>query len=331
MNTAVMVVLAGLAFGSPSDEVGRTERVRFHSDAWVNLHHFLYQWARAEEGIGTGRQAVEVTERNEVHRLTPEQLDAWRVAVDFYREHLAARDHFDGDMLRIKAALLDPTVPGTGSVEALQGVGPTGLGPRLDAAMGVYRTVWWPGHDRGNRAWIAEVLPLAQRFEARYVPVLERSYGGTFDHEVRLDASAYANWAGGYTSNRPPHTVVLSGDPRNEGLYGLELIYHEVSHTSPLGRPNIDGVNEAFAALDAEPPSNLWHAIIFYTAGWATRGIARDLDLPEHVPYAVNEGLTGFRGWEGLWPALEEHWAPVLEERTTREEALERLARAMAG
>ncbi|MEQ9398689.1 MAG: hypothetical protein RJQ04_05925 [Longimicrobiales bacterium] len=331
MNAAVLVVLSGLAFGPQSDEVGRTERIRFHSDAWVNLHHFLYQWARAEEGIGTGRQAVEVPERDDVDRLAPGQHAAWRAAVDFYREHLAAQGHFDSDMLRIKAALLDATASGTGAAGALRGVGPPGVGPVLDAAMEVYRTVWWPGHDRANRAWIAELLPMAQRFESRYVPLLERSYGGTFDHEVRLDATTYGNWAGGYTSNRPPHTVVLSTDPRNQGLYGLELIYHEVSHTSPLGRPNVDGVDQAFAALDAEPPSNLWHAIIFYAAGWTTRGIARDLGLPEHVPYAVNEGLTGFRGWEGLWPALEEHWAPVLEGRSTREEALERLARALAG
>ena len=64
------------------DFYGDMGRYAFHSQFWINLHHFLYQWSRADEGIGRGRQMIEVPERDHVaaevmsyaNRLLREQL-----------------------------------------------------------------------------------------------------------------------------------------------------------------------------------------------------------------------------------------------------------------
>ena len=41
-------VAAGLAAAQPAPitRVAASVHFDFHSDPWINLHHFLYQWAR---------------------------------------------------------------------------------------------------------------------------------------------------------------------------------------------------------------------------------------------------------------------------------------------
>jgi hypothetical protein len=201
-----------------------------------------------------------------------------------------------------------------------------GVAAQLEAAMPVYVDRWWSGHDQANRDWIADVLPLAQEYEPRFVEHMERSYGGDWTTPLRVDVSAYANWAGGYTSNGPPHTVIWSTDPSNAGMKGLEMMYHEAGHISALARPNRNGLRTAFEAAGKEAPRNLWHTVIFYTAGWVTQGIAAERGMTDYVPYFVDQGLIDFRGWQGLWPALQVEWTALLEGRIRRDEAMEAVA-----
>ena len=185
-------------------EVARTAEVRLYSDPWMNLHHFLYQWAKAEEGIGTGRQEVPVPEREQLDRLGGEQRVRWRAAVDFYRANLAEQGHFSDDMLEAKDQLLRRR---GGDDVPLPDVVP-GQAGHLEAAMGVYEKSWWPEHDAANRAWIARITPLIRSHEGFYVGALEKAMGGRWEHPIPVDVSGYANWAGGYTSLGPDHTTV---------------------------------------------------------------------------------------------------------------------------
>jgi len=67
---ALLLLAAGVRHGvaqgpaqtrnAPATLVVATERFVFHSDPWINLHHFLYQWAGEDKGLGTGRQQVPV-------------------------------------------------------------------------------------------------------------------------------------------------------------------------------------------------------------------------------------------------------------------------------
>ena len=71
------------------------------------------------------------------------------------------------------------------------------------------------------------------------------------------------------------------------------------------------------------PPWQLWHAIIFYTAGELTRRA-----IPHHVPYAVANGLWNREPWSAFRKALDAHWRPYLDGQITFDEALQRLLRA---
>jgi hypothetical protein len=308
---------------SPWEEVFRTEHFSFHSDPWMNLHHFLFQWARAEAGLGTGRQTVAVPERSDLEDLGSEERAAWTAAVSYYRREIAERSYlFDDLMLRLKMDLAalggDPTATPPDE--------PTGMRRHLLAAMPVYLERWWPEHDRANRTWIQTQSRWVEKHEAAYVRDVQRAYGGTWNGVLRVDVAGYANWAGGYTSNGPNHTVIWSRDDGTQGMYGLEILFHEAGHQQELESALRRDLDRAFEASGREQPENLWHAVLFHTAGWITQRVAREEGLPDHEPYAVHEGLVDFPAWSGLWFLLEEHWKPFLQGRFSREEALTGLA-----
>lgn len=323
---AFAVAACGGSDVSAEEPVLETRRYAFHSDPWINLHHFIYQWSRAELGLGEGRTRVPVPERD---GPLPSGAagEAWRAALQFYVEHVAERDHFDEDMLVLKDALVQLD----GDVDATPPDVIEGIAERLATAMAVYLETWWPEHDADNRSWIAFVGDDVERYEQRWVETVSRLFGGRWlDGRLRVDASAYANWQGGYTSNGPAHTVIWSRDESlRRGLYGLELVFHESGHMSMLGAPLRETVQQIFREAGVDEPGNLRHTLLFATAGEQTVVIAEERGLPEHVPYIVEEGLTGFAGWSHLWPPVVEHWLPVVRGEGDPTEALRAIAQAL--
>jgi hypothetical protein len=303
-----------------------TAHFSFHSDPWINLHHFLYQWARADRGLGTGRAAVPVPERDEMEGLDADQRRAWSGALAFYRAEVAERDHFDRGMLELKDALVgllgDPVADPPDDIP--------GVADALRAAMPVYLARWWSKHDRANRAWTADVGARVGAHEEAFPPFAERSFGGAWpDGRIRVDVSAYANWQGGYTSVRPTHTVIWSTDPGNRGLSGLEIVLHEACHDDRIQGPSRRTIREAYAEAGSEVNGNLWHGLIFYTSGWYTRRVARERGRDDYVPYMVENGISGFSGWRGVWEALEAEWPAVLEGRRGRADAMRTVVRRL--
>jgi hypothetical protein len=308
-------------------QVTETRYFSFHVDPWINLHHFLYQWARDQEGLGQGRQKVTVTERTSGPGLTPAESGAWDAALAFYATRLAKLGEFDDTLLAVETALLglggDPLATPPDSIVL-------GLGPALAAAMPVYRAHWWGAHEAADAAWIAAVAPLVRAHEEAWVSTASRVYGCVWPAQrLRVDASAYGNWAGGYTSNDPDHTVALSTDSRSPGLYAMEIVFHESSHRSVPEGALRRRLGDAFGAAGGRPPGDLWHLLIFATAGEFTRQVAAREGLPAYVPYAVKEGLTGFSQWRGFWPVVEREWLPVVRGERSPEQGYSALARAL--
>ena len=310
-------------FGQQATSVAATGRFEFYSDPWINLHHFLYQWARGDEGLGTGRQHVPVQERSTLAELSSEQRRDWLQAIAFYRDSVAARGHFDDQMLQLKQDMLglggDPQARPPDEIQ--------GISAALAVAMPVYQARWWADHDQANRAWIAGVVPRLGRHESRYVEMTVRIYGSVWPNgRRRVDVSAYANWAGGYTAIG--HIVIYSTDSRAQDLYGLEILLHEVQHTREVGSSARVGLSSAFEVAGTDVPPNLWHALIFATAGAFTQTVAETERLPEHTPYWIREGFQNFRGWSALIPLVREHWLPVVRGEASKEDGFAALVGA---
>jgi hypothetical protein len=327
MGLGVLALAATPTGARRQEEAVSTRHYSLHSDPWINLHHFLYQWTRADLGIGTGRAAVLVPER-EGPQATGAAARVWSDALAFYAANVAERGHFDSDMLTLKTGLVElGGDPGATPPDDIPGIS-----EHLAAAMPVYRELWWPNHNRANRRWVTHVVDDVRAYEDRWVETVSRTFGGEWpEGRLRVDASAYANWQGGYTSNGPPHAVIWSTDPTNlEGLYGLEMVFHESGHVSSLGAPLRATVREIFREAGVEEPANLRHAMLFGTAGELTRMIAAERGLPEHVRY-INLGLSDFAGWRVAWRVVEARWLPVVRGETDRIEALRLMAADLGG
>jgi hypothetical protein len=281
----------------------------FHSNPWLNLHHFVRAVARGEPATA---------------ELTAAERQDWDAAVALYRERYAQRDLlFDEGMVGIKAVLR--------RAETLPSLAGLGLDPALAAALEraspVYRRHWWPHHDRANRDWVAALQPLLDAHGPRLARAVAAAYGKTWPAQpVDVDVSVQAGPFGAYTTSGPPaHVVISSLDPRYR-VCALEMLFHEASH----GWDDVltAGLARAAAAQRKSPPPQLWHAVLFFTAGELTRRELAAAGDEDYVEMALRNGNYD-RACGGCRPLLLKHWGPRLDGRASVDEALSALVAAI--
>ena len=304
-------------------------RFAFANDPWINLHHFLYHWARAEApAAGPGQRGprpVEVVERAQTSGLTPEERQAWDAAVSYYQRELSRFSLlFDRNMVDLRSQIARISE----HPEALSSLPHAKV---FEPAMAVYRRHWWPAHEAVNRAWIDQALPKLERVEPLMAPRLAEAFGGSFPAEkVRVDVCPYSDWSGAYTTGQPPHIVISSKAPELQDFHALEIVFHEVSHINQIEQPLHAALERGFAKHGAEPPENLWHVLIFYTAGELTNEALRSQKLPEIVPYPERTGMyRRFPVWVEYKKALDRSWKEFLAGRIDRETAIDRMAQEL--
>jgi hypothetical protein len=129
-----------------------------------------------------------------------------------------------------------------------------------------------------------------------------------------IDLSAYANWAGAYSTDAGL-IVFSSTDAAISGMLGMEILLHESSHQWD------DEIATRLSAVAARQgkavPGLLSHALVFFTAGEIVTAA-----VPEHVPYAVKFGLWRQSGLGALKPLLDQYWRPYIRGAGTFDEAI---------
>lgn len=306
----------------------RAESARFvfHSDPWINLHHFLFEWARnvPERQPGDRRRPVEVTEQAELGDLDEGDRRAWERALAFYRERLIARDLlFDRDLIALRGQLAEIACS-AGSPESIDAE----LRTVLIDAMPVYRRRWWPAHHATNMTWIRKQLEALKSHEAALAERLAQAYGGEWPPEqIRVDVVAYASWSGGYTTNRPNQVTISSVSYK--GLEGLEMLFHEVSHASFFEQRILGQLAAAFRQHGAEPPDRLAHTIQFATPPELLRSLLSGEEIDNYRSVAERVYSRG-GSLSDEYRIVLEHWKPFLDGKIQRTEALDRIAAELA-
>src|SRR4051794_17834270 len=76
---------------APDSTDPRSDLFAFHSNFWLNLHHFLYVTARARKGLDGTRQAVTsaLDDTAGFGALPLAEQKEWRAAVAYYDSTLA--------------------------------------------------------------------------------------------------------------------------------------------------------------------------------------------------------------------------------------------------
>jgi hypothetical protein len=320
-----------------------------HSGFWINLHHTLYHEARlraapssreatADKAYGPGVKAAPAGKVP----LTAAEQKAWDEAVGYYASNYASKDLlFTTELIELKDQLGDFE-----DCDELSGrkrkFCDAGLPPKLtqilEAAAPVYRAHDWPEHDRANRRWILRVAPLVREQGVGVSERLADIYQTRWPHEkIRVDAVAYANWAGAYTTVDPLRVTISSLDQRNQGPQALEVLFHEGSHRI-AGAVQAAIIRECHQR-DKPIPRDLWHALVFYTTGEVIRTVLTTSSTSQedkggsapgngYSAYAVREGLYQ-RGWKTYLDLLQRFWQPYLDGKASFDDAIARMVSAL--
>jgi hypothetical protein len=292
------------------------------SNFWVNLHHFLYVTARARRGLDATRATVTGALADTVGFGTlPDSLrGAWNDALAYYSRAIAERDIlFDTALVTVNVRLSHAS----GATLGNSGLDPE-LAGALERAAPAYRALWWPRHDAANRRWIDAVRLLLTQHGDSAAAWEARAFGVPWPNApVPVDVSAYANWAGAYTTADPSHVTVSSLNAGNQRTDAFETLFHEVLHT--MDDTLFAHFRSAVRAQGKRFRRDPTHPFIFYTAGEVSRRL-----FPGHVPFAEAGGL-----WErapdlgAMRPLLQRHWQRWLDGRITLDEALGLIAAEM--
>lgn len=291
------------------------------------MHYFLYQqasWIGAtssvqQRRIPTGGQA-------KLDGLSQADQAAWSEAVEYYSKEMIGHDLLTNPAMQS----IKQTLSNQESRDALDDSSsiPPALLTILRKAAPIYKANWWPQHNETNRRWIDSMT----RLIAKHGPALSRDLAAAYKTEwppspVRVDVTIAANWAGGYTTIRPAHITISSGDVRNQEYSGLEILFHEASHG--LVDRVFTGIAAAARKLNKPAPATLWHAVLFFTTGEIVRRDLAKAGVFDYTPYAYAHGLYD-GGWREFRRALEEQWKPYLDGKTEFDTALSNTVAAVA-
>jgi len=362
----ILVLLSALTFAAPFSGNAQLEPTfgplpvfEFHSGFWVNLHHTLYFEAKQRESKATAKDKTNSAAQGKpklmpdaAPSLTSAEQAAWNNAVEFYLANYAGRDLlFNNDMVLLKNQLGDfedcDELSGAHKKTCDAGLPPS-LTQVLDAAAPVYRAHLWPEQDRANRRWVKRVAPLVEEQGVGISQRLADIYQTKWPkYRIRVDVSAYANWAGAYTTLDPLRVTISSTDLRNQGEAALEVLFHEASHG--IAEPVQQALARECHQRNKAIPRDLWHALIFYTTGevikpllspdtktnastQATDKLHSDRpsapDKDAYIPYAVREGLYQ-RGWSEYLELLTRFWQPYLDGKANFDDAIAHMVSAL--
>ncbi len=314
---------------APPPQLLRSELFTFHSDVFLNLHHFLYRWGQAGPGADTSsldrRIRLRDADRDVYAALSGADREQWDKAIAYYRLAMIDRDLlFDDEMLALRDCLFMAGNFCDRIAERDQDTLDL-----LNETMPVFRRHWWERHDNENRAWINVVIPLARAHEGQIAPRRAAAYTGTWrEDRNRVDVMVYANRVGGYTTS-DGHITVTSIEAGTQGHLGLELLFHEASHGDTMERPLRRLIRDSFNAIGAEAPSDLWHMTIFYTSGEITRAVLAEAGIDYPQTYAEFAGIFSRRQDNiRAKTALDSAWKDTLAGQGGYEEAMRRVAEA---
>jgi hypothetical protein len=344
----------------------------FHSGFWTNLHHFLYQQARLKKSLETSGEArlgpssltqpagaASIEQPARVDGLSASERVAWNSSLAYYTRNIADKDLlFNGDLVNYKNQLAEfetcADLSGRSKPQCDVGI-PSDIAKALETAAPVYRAHWWIEHDRLNRLWINSVSPLVREMGAGMAQELAVVYQARWPSDkIRVDVTAYAGWAGAYTT-LDPVDVTVSSDQRDQGLPGFEILFHEASHA--LAEFVRDAIARECRERAKPIPRDLWHALLFYTTGEIVRRAVNAHELPvgntssahregpdavsgqdsqrkskpgptAYTPYAFREGLYT-RGWGDYLRVLERFWQPYLDGKVEFSVAIARIVSAL--
>ena len=294
--------------------IAQTKWFRFHSDSLMGLHDWL-NWR-------TSGLPDAPTESCPANGPRDTERRAFDQAQGFYAG-LRGRDR-ERYLIAIRYELAG--FPGLGIVADSIIARASSL---LRDALPAYLACWWREQDRRNRDFIAQLVPALRIHEDSIADRLARAYQADWSGQFPVDLVAFATATGANSVVDPNHIIMSSIDSSYRGASGIEMVFHEASHSVvDSGRDIIRRLlRDSTVTGGATLPRELSHVLLFYSAGHITADVLGEAGVA-YEPYMAREGL-----WQRAWPRLrapvEQYWQAYLAGRMTAREAMVALIKAI--
>ncbi|HEV2421739.1 MAG TPA: hypothetical protein VGS59_08535 [Candidatus Acidoferrales bacterium] len=290
----------------------------FHSNFWVNLHQLLFHEALLRAGK-PDRRLQSNTPLGDPDMTEQEKAD-WSDAVAFYSTNFGSRSElFDEEMVKVNDELAKQPDDGAHlNAPAL----PSGLAAVLQSAAPIYRKYWWPAHSKSNQDWISSQSARVETLGPQIASAMEKDLREQWPvAPLRVDVSYYVPQIGhAYTTDGPPpHTTFSGSAPSLQDLSGFETLFHEASHSFAGTMGNALSAECATAKRNC---GDLWHAVLFYTAGVETRRALPPAERANFTPYAYKYGLYNRGDYPKYRRVLETDWQAYLDGKTSFQAAI---------
>jgi len=305
-------LLADGATTRDAARIGRGDSFTFHSSFWFNLHDTLYWRTQPRGGAPEDNECLT--------SLRGEARAGWQLADSYYKANMGDRNARTDPLMRelrftLTRLSAEPFGPEAAVlVELLRGAAPA------------YQLCLWKEHDARNRAWVDELTSLLSVHETELTQRLTTLYADAWPEVIPVDVVSYGNWAGANTTGEPLHMTLSSADPDLLAPVSLEMVFHEGSHGVFGGGwgKTYDALDAAFSARGLDPDRDIWHSVIFFTAGRVAQQLLRGAGYPTYEPYMARSGV-----YEELYPLLLETWQPYIDGEIDLTAAAERYAEAV--
>ena len=297
----ILLFSSALVQASELIQVGPFE---LHNSFWMSLHQTLIADASGFAELDRSR-------------LSEDESEIWAESVAAYASLRGGGSLYFSDA----AITTSDTITQLADDASVFGLDAP-LAEALQKAAPIYRKQWWPVHRKSNeffRAWLGGMLEEAG---AELIARHEQVYGENWPELVRVYISPWGGALGAYTiSGRAGGWIstLSSLDPSHQGFAGLELVFHETSHS--IVHPRRGRVAKALseaAGAGNQPPRDLWHAILFATTSELTRRYLAERGV-DYVPFS-EDLLT--RVWSMYREPIERHWIPYLDGEGTLDAAI---------
>lgn len=304
-------VSEGLSAQTFKTGLDSTQYFMFHNNYWMNLHHFLYQKASGNQLSKLqqdGNEMLVIGEKAVEAALSSQQRSDLDSTIDFYKNNLIHKGLLRGlgkERYWLQQqigymAVTDSTVSSE-FVNVLNNVSKT------------YRETYWPIHKKHNEEILEHQILNIRKLEESIIPRMESLSLTPWPSgkRVRVDLTAYANYAGGYTPTRPIFNIIISTiDPRVYSSDFLETIFHEGSHLLfRYGSPWRESIFKNFEAGDYKMkfPRHLWHISLFYLCGEVCTEEFEKIGIPNYEMTMFTRNIFRTYHYKELFEILEDY------------------------
>ncbi len=265
----ILIAFTSYCHGQSQPSVIKESRYfEFHSDFWINLHHFLFQQAKGDQVAHLkedGNLILDIGEESVFQLLSADERKILNTSVQYYQDHLTDKTLLFGLAdLRLWLQNQDIQRPITDTTFTKE------YSQILNDFSSIYKSRFWEIHDGHNNKILDEHFLNVNEMEVRIIEKLIRLVGYAWpDSKIRVDLSAYASWAGAYSQNKPNFNIIISTlDPFSNQSAFIETVFHEGAHIlfnreSKFRTEIFNMSNE----MDIKFPRGLWHASQFYLCG----------------------------------------------------------------